>query len=205
MVGAAGFEPTTTSPPGSPIACAGVRWRRMYARTGHMFRSRFRGPAPLLVTTFVSARFAGTTPPPALAIHSARRGPLSRWRSWAHWAGGALRVNPELAVVPVVAIPCDSLSGSLGLPGFAPQLGARGIDGPAPERAVADRCASGLEDALGTGATGHECGIAFAGVARSSQIPKLPRSERPRSQPPMIVARHRPIRPSSASLRTSGP
>ncbi len=60
MVEAAGFEPTTTSPPVCVIASADVRYCRYHARMGAAFGSTDRGCAPLLVhTDLVQARTIG--------------------------------------------------------------------------------------------------------------------------------------------------
>jgi len=55
LVGARGFEPPTTSPPGLPGASVSVRGRWMYARTAHPFGSRVRGRAPLLLPALLPA------------------------------------------------------------------------------------------------------------------------------------------------------
>jgi hypothetical protein len=59
MVGAAGFEPTTTSPPGLAIVSAGVRGGVEYARTGHLFDGSDRGRPPLLVPSLVPRMVRG--------------------------------------------------------------------------------------------------------------------------------------------------
>jgi len=56
LVGAAGFEPTTTSPPGLPVASAGVRWRSVYARLAFYSGPRVRVRAPLLLTAMLTTR-----------------------------------------------------------------------------------------------------------------------------------------------------
>jgi hypothetical protein len=56
LVGAAGFEPTTTSPPGLAILSAGVRGVLDCARTGHLDGRNDRGRPPLLVPRWYRRR-----------------------------------------------------------------------------------------------------------------------------------------------------
>ena len=60
--------------------------------------------------------------------------------------GGALRIDPELAGLPVVAVSRESAQGCLGLPRVAPALRDVAVQARVADQAVADRVASSLVD-----------------------------------------------------------
>jgi hypothetical protein len=127
LVGAAGFEPTTTSPPVFTLVFVGVRGCGFSARTGDLCGSRDRCRAPLLLPPLLPRdTFGGGSPAVELEGSSPRRSGASPSRPGGH---GHLVPCPGCVTRQVIVCPGASHPAELSQHQTLPDDGAPGAVG----------------------------------------------------------------------------